>query len=374
MPTASSPGAESAPSRPRHRPEADRPRRLSAVIPDRGSRRHHGLGFWAVALTFLTLAAFTTVPSPLYGLYQARDGFSTFLITVIFAAYAVGVIVALFFAGHVSDWLGRRRALVPAVLTSLLSAVVFLLWRDLPGLLVGRVLSGLSVGIVTATATVYLAELHVGERPGASPKRAQVLATTANLGGLGLGPIVAGVLAETVSTPLTVPFVLFGALLAIAAIAVALAPETVTPPETRPAYRPQRVALPAEARGRFFGAGRRRLRLLRGLRPVHLAGAFVPGRDASSNPTRWPACPPSPPSPPPSSHSSPPAVAFCAAAVAIAKQSASAIGCAGLSAATARIRATPVSSSSPSSRRRLSTISASWPRTAFAAGTRSRRG
>jgi MFS family permease len=214
----------------------------------------HGAGLWAVVFAFLTVLAFSTVPTPLYALYQARDGFSTFVITVIFVAYAVGVILALFFAGHVSDWLGRRRALIPAVLTSVVSAVVFLLWRDLPGLIVGRVLSGLSVGIVTATATAYLGELHLGERPGASPKRAQVLATTANLGGLGLGPMVAGVLAETVASPLTVPFVLFGALLAVAAIGVALAPETVTPPQPRPAYRPQRVAVPTEARRRFFGA------------------------------------------------------------------------------------------------------------------------
>jgi hypothetical protein len=53
------------------------------------------VGFWAVASTFLTLAAFTTVPSPLYGLYQARDGFSELTLTVVFAAYAVGVIGAL---------------------------------------------------------------------------------------------------------------------------------------------------------------------------------------------------------------------------------------------------------------------------------------
>ncbi|MEA2443481.1 MAG: hypothetical protein QOJ12_773 [Thermoleophilales bacterium] len=216
--------------------------------------RRHGAGLWAVAFAFLTVLAFSSAPTPLYAIYQARDGFSTFMITVIFAAYAVGVVVALFFAGHVSDWLGRRRALVPAILLSLASAIVFLLWRDLPGLLVGRVLNGLSVGIVTATATAYLAELHLGERPGAPPRRAQVLATTANLGGIALGPLVAGVLAQTVDAPLTVPFVLFGALLAVAAIAVALAPETVTPPQARPAYRPQRVAVPADARGRFFGA------------------------------------------------------------------------------------------------------------------------
>ena len=218
------------------------------------SPARHRAGLWAVAFAFLTVLAFSTVPTPLYALYEARDGFSTFVVTVVFAAYAVGVLVALFLAGHVSDWLGRRRALVPALLASGASAVVFLLWRDLGGLLLGRVLSGLSVGIVTATATAYLAELHLGERPGASLTRAQVLAITANLGGLGLGPIIAGVLAETVDAPLTVPFVLFGALLAVATIAVALAPETVTPPETRPAYRPQHVAVPDAARGRFFGA------------------------------------------------------------------------------------------------------------------------
>ncbi|MDA0138785.1 MFS transporter [Solirubrobacter deserti] len=214
----------------------------------------HGAGLWAVALAFLAVLAFSTVPTPLYAIYQARDGFSTFLITVIFAAYAVGVAGALFFAGHVSDWLGRRRTLVAALLLALVSAAVFLLWDTLPGLLVGRVLSGLAVGVVTATSTAFLVELHLAQRPGTSPKRAQIVATTANLGGLGLGPIVAGVLAETVASPLTVPYAVFAALLVVAVIAVALAPETVTRPQRRPAYRPQRVAVPAAARGSFFSA------------------------------------------------------------------------------------------------------------------------
>src|SRR3954470_10307693 len=135
---------------------------LSHGTPTRPNRR--GGGLWAVAFAFVMVMAFSTVPTPLYALYQARDGFPTFVITVIFAAYAVGVIVALFFAGHVSDSIGRRRALVPAVLLSMVSAVVFLVWRALPGLLVGRVLSGLSVGVVTATAPAYLAELHLGAR------------------------------------------------------------------------------------------------------------------------------------------------------------------------------------------------------------------
>ena len=80
------PSAESSPRRPLQRRGGGRARAahaVTAVLPERGSARHHGVGFWAVALTFLTLAAFTTVPSPLYGLYQARDGFSEFMVTLI---------------------------------------------------------------------------------------------------------------------------------------------------------------------------------------------------------------------------------------------------------------------------------------------------
>ena len=212
------------------------------------TRRRHRVGLWAVAFAFLAVLAFSAAPTPLYAIYQERDGFSTFLITVIFASYAVGVTLALFFAGHLSDTLGRKRLLIPALLLSLVSAALFLVWRDLPGLLVARVINGLSVGIVTATATAYLAELH------SSPKRAQVLAASANLGGLGIGPIIAGTLAQTVDAPLTVPYVVFAALLVVAVIVVALAPETVTRRQTRPAYRPQRVAVPAAARSSFFAA------------------------------------------------------------------------------------------------------------------------
>ena len=54
--------------------------------------RRHGVGFWLIAFVFVTAMAFSTVPTPLYPLYQVRDGFSTFTVTIVFAAYAVGVI------------------------------------------------------------------------------------------------------------------------------------------------------------------------------------------------------------------------------------------------------------------------------------------
>jgi MFS family permease len=251
------PGAENSPSRSRHRRGGDRARiasAVTAVLPERGSARHHGVGFWAVAVTFLTLAAFTTVPSPLYGLYQARDGFSEFMVTVIYAAYAIGVVGALAFAGHLSDWFGRRRLLIPAASLTIASAIVFLTWKSVPGLLVARVLSGISIGITSPTATAYLAELHARHRPEASGTRAQVTATTVNMGGLGVGALVAGLLAQWVGHPLTVPYVVFLIAAALALVAVALSPETRQPVEPRPRYRPQRASVPAEARGEFYAA------------------------------------------------------------------------------------------------------------------------
>jgi MFS family permease len=218
------------------------------------SRRHHGLGFWAIAFAFLTVMAFSTVPTPLWSLYRERDGFSAFVVTLVFAAYAVGVVVSLFLAGHVSDWYGRRRVLVPALVMNVLAGVVFLLWPDLPGLVIARVLTGVGTGVVTATATVWLAELHAAHRPEEGSRRPQVVATAANLGGIGFGALVSGVLAQWFAGPLALPYVVFVVALLLALVLALATPETRAAASPRPRYRPQRVAVPAQARGRFFAA------------------------------------------------------------------------------------------------------------------------
>jgi MFS family permease len=217
-------------------------------------RLRHGLGFWAIAYAYLAVMAFSAVPSPLFAIYREQEGFSALTITLIYAVFAVGVVVSLFLVGHLSDWHGRRRVLAPAVLLSLVSGVVLATSTDLADLLVARVLNGLSVGAVTATATAWLAELHATHRPTASNRRAQVVATAANLGGIGFGPLVSGFLAQYVGHPLVVPYVAFIAALAVAVLATLLAPETREPDAPRPRYRPQRVAVPDGARRRYFAA------------------------------------------------------------------------------------------------------------------------
>ncbi len=209
-------------------------------------------GFWVVAIAFTIGMAFSTVPTPLYGLYQRRDGFSTAVITVIFACYAVGVLISLFFAGHVSDWLGRRRMLVAGLLVESVSAVMFLVWTSLPGLLAARVVCGVGVGLITATATAHLGELQGVARPDEGRTRSDMVATAANLGGLSLGPLIAGVLAQFVLRPLEVPYWVFLVAMLMAVAGIFVVPETVTR-QHRP-YRPQRISVPQDARSEYFGA------------------------------------------------------------------------------------------------------------------------
>jgi predicted MFS family arabinose efflux permease len=210
---------------------------------------------WSVVVVgylFTVLLLGGTVPSPLYPFYVRTLGLTPFLVTVVFAAYAVGTLGALLLFGGLSDRVGRRPVLALAVGVAVASTLVFLLWQTLPGLLLGRVLSGFSVGLTTGTATAALAELHPDRRS------ATTIATAANMGGLGLGPVVAGVLAAHVSGPTTTPYLVYLALL-LPALALPTVRETGPGRATGfaaalRAVRPQRLAVPAGAGARFAAA------------------------------------------------------------------------------------------------------------------------
>ncbi|MFG2579110.1 MFS transporter [Streptomyces malaysiensis] len=216
------------------------------------SRRNDVSRAWpylAAAYAFVVTMCGTTLPTPLYSLYQREFGFSSFMVTVIFAVYAAGVIVALLLLGSVSDFIGRRPVMLAALVLSALSAVCFLLARGLPELFAGRTLSGLSAGLATGTATVTVIELA----PPSRRRAATLLATGANLGGLGVGPLLAGVLAQYAPAPLKLVFVVDLVLVAVAAAMVLALPETVRT-RSRAPLRPQRLRVPKEMRSTFAAA------------------------------------------------------------------------------------------------------------------------
>ena len=191
--------------------------------------RRHPAAFWSVAFAFLIVMAFATLPSPLYGLYRARDHLSTLTVTVVYAVFAAGTIAALICERLVVARVGRRGAMLGAVTTMIVAAVVLAAWKALPGLLVGRLLTGVSVGLAAGTATTYLIELRLRDDPKASLTRSRTIGTSVNIGALGVGPLVAGILATWTGLPLSLPYVVFVALGAIALVGLAAAPETGTP-------------------------------------------------------------------------------------------------------------------------------------------------
>ena len=226
---------------------------LTYPLTRKTSRLSRAAGFWAVALAFLVLGAFATAPSALYGLYAQQEGLSPLTLTIVYSVYAVGIVASLLLAGHVSDWYGRRAVLIPGLILAAAAAVVFVAWHSLPGLIVARVLTGVALGASVATATAYIADLDTGP-DGTPSRRSGIVATIANVGGLAVGPLIAGVLAQYTPDGLTLPYVLLLVALLGSVVLVAVSPEGRQPADPRPTYRPQRLRAPAGARREFIAA------------------------------------------------------------------------------------------------------------------------
>jgi MFS family permease len=206
--------------------------------------------FWLLALVLTVTMLGTTLPTPLYVIYQGRWHFSTTMVTVTFAVYAAAVIATLLLAGRSSDQAGRRPVLAVALGASALSTIVFILAPDLGALIAARIVSGLSAGLMTGTATATLTELV----PARASRRASLVATAANMAGLGLGPLVAGLFAQYAPDPTRLVFEFYLVVLAAAALILLLVPETVRV-RTRPALRFAGLGVPERGQGEFIAAG-----------------------------------------------------------------------------------------------------------------------
>jgi MFS family permease len=202
-----------------------------------------------VASMIGALFAGSTVPTPLYVIYKQQFGFSQISLTLIYAAYVVGNLAALLLFGRLSDQIGRRRSGVIAMAIAIISALIFLFAQGIVSLYAGRILSGLAIGIGAGTGTAWLAELIAEE----NKSRATVIATSANFVGLGIGALMSGVLADWISSPLRLPFIVYLAVLVPMSALVWFSHETVSDPVQtieRISLRPQ-LSVPAEIRAQF---------------------------------------------------------------------------------------------------------------------------
>ncbi|OKH84908.1 MFS transporter [Mycobacterium sp. ST-F2] len=203
-----------------------------------------GVATVLLAYALAVIMAGTTLPTPMYALYATTMGFTVLTTTMIYAAYAGGVLAALVIFGRWSDAIGRRPVLLAGVILAVASAATFLVADTVPALGAARVLSGLSAGLFTGTATAAIIEA-------APPKWrtwAAATATIANIGGLGIGSLLAGVLVQYGPAPLQLAFVIHIVLAAVAGLSIILVPET----SSKTGYLGmQRLRLPVQVRATF---------------------------------------------------------------------------------------------------------------------------
>src|SRR5580704_1646704 len=205
--------------------------------------------FWLVAGVFCLLFVAAGAPTPLYGVYQAQLRFSATTLTAVFAIYALVLLATLLVFGSVSDYVGRRRVILAALVVTAGACAVFLAAHSVGPLFAARMLQGVAVGAATGALGAALIDLQ----PGGSGL-APLVTTAAPLLGLGAGGLGTGALAQYGPAPTRlVWWLLLGASVAAAAGILAM-PE----PGTRRAgvlasLRP-RVSVPRQARRAFATA------------------------------------------------------------------------------------------------------------------------
>src|SRR3954467_1243886 len=202
---------------------------------------------YALVAAVIGLALFASgTPSPLYATYRELWGFSSVVLTLVYATYAFGVLAALILAGRIRDQWGRRPVLLLALGTLLVTSVVFMFASSVAWLFVARGIQGLATGLALGAASAAMLDLH----PRRAPAGVGLANGVVSAGGMGLGVLVSSALVQLAPAPRVLPYVALLVLFAIAFVGALLMPEPVAE-RSRPRLTPQRPSIPAVVRRPF---------------------------------------------------------------------------------------------------------------------------
>jgi MFS family permease len=209
-----------------------------------------GVAFVTATISMFLLTAAAGAGTPLFVVYEAAWNFPAWMLTVAFAAYALGNIVALLVLGSLSDHIGRRRALFIALAIVLVSSVVFAAAPNIGWIIAARTIQGIGTGAATSVLTAYIIELA----PDRLKNLGGALAGSAPMAGIALGALSTGLLVQLAGVTPAEIFVAFAIGTVLSIIVMTLSPETNPgKPGVRAALIP-RITIPAAARATFAAA------------------------------------------------------------------------------------------------------------------------
>ncbi|MFB9716729.1 MFS transporter [Arthrobacter methylotrophus] len=202
-------------------------------------------------VVMFTLLVGANLASPLYPLLQSELGITSLGVTIAFASYVLALVGVLMLAGHWSDHIGRRAALVLAVLVGLAGGLVFANADNLLMLSAGRMLQGVAVGLATGASSAALRELLPYR-----PEWASRFTLLSSSGGVAAGPAIGGLLSLLPGATST-PFVIHAAVLLLLLVPLWLlkARPAIRPAEGPRPYTvlaPRRPSVSRDARGAFW--------------------------------------------------------------------------------------------------------------------------
>ena len=210
----------------------------------------HSLGrrasFW-VAAAVVAIALWTSAaPTVSYPLYATEWNLTPAVTTAIFAVYPLVLVVVLVLFGNLSDYIGRRQAILYGLAASLAGVLLFALAPNVGWIFVGRALMGVGVGLAMSPATAAMVEFSA---PG-QEKRASSITTASTALGLALATLVGGVLIEYGPIPTHLNFWVLSVVVAGVAVAAGFLPRH-TAAEAAGRWRPRPLVVPRELRGTF---------------------------------------------------------------------------------------------------------------------------
>lgn len=175
---------------------------------------------WGAAGTVAAVFMLSNSPTPLYEHWRTRMDFSSGTMTVIFALYIAGLLGTLLVAGQLSDRYGRKPVVLPGLLAALLACLLFSGAESVAALGAARLLAGIAVGVIVTAGMAAVADLGGDTRA----RQAALLASVAMVFGAGLGPLLAGAVAQSMQRPVATVFGLESLVLISAIIAVLFLP------------------------------------------------------------------------------------------------------------------------------------------------------